>query len=47
MVKGPLTFSNVVLRRIRVDLAMRATVMGEVLAYCNCSAGRKPKTVRS
>ena len=41
MVKGPLIFSTVILRTIKVDLATRQTVMGKVLASSSCSASRK------
>ena len=43
MPKGPLIFSTVVLRTIKVGLATRPTVMGEVLACCNFSASRKSR----
>ena len=46
-VKGPLIFSTVVLRKIRVDLATSQTVMGGVRACSNRSARRKSKVVRS
>ena len=41
MAKPSLTFSTVVLRTIKVDIATRPTVMQELLACCNCNASRK------